>query len=178
MNRIDYTKLHILGRFNPNTEYTDYFERIGVVTNVAGCDAWVEGENGDDQIAVEIVSRLNKNRRGYQRVMEITLSKYKDSYHVELARIDSKYQGHGIAPKVYKYLMRKLGIILKAGNQQSPGGRYIWAKMASMAGLDVFALDGRGNYYDVEVDDNELVTTYGKIYDDSRRRMHVFAVAG
>ena len=47
-----------------------------------------------------------------------------------------------------------------------------------MAGLDVFALDGRGNYYDVEVDDNELVTTYGKIYDDSRRRMHVFAVAG
>jgi len=175
MNRIDYTKQHKLGRFNPNSEWTDEYARVGAVRGL-DCDVWVEGEDGDEYINIEVVQRWNENRQGYQRVMEIQLTRKKNSYIVDLARIDSKFQGFGIAPRIYKYLLRKLGIILQAGEMQSPGGRSIWARMASMSGIDMFALDSRGNHYDVEAEDNELMTDNERLYD-GRKKMRVFAMA-
>lgn len=175
MNRIDYTKQHNLGRFNPESYFTDEYEYRGIVSGLSECGMWVEGENGDEFIEIDIVLRRDTNRLGYKRVMEISLSKQKGSYIVDMARIDSRFQGHGIAPKIYKSIIKKLGIILQAGEMQSPGGRSIWARMANMKGIELFALDSRGKYYDVDVDENELMSDDERLYD-GRRKMRVYAM--
>jgi len=170
--RIEYSRKHDLGRFNPNTVWTEEYVLLGNLNRML---VYVEGEAGDEYINVDVVS-LDYNRLGYKRIMEIQLSRKKNSYIVDISRIDSKFQGFGIAPQVYRYLLRKLSIVLQAGEVQSPGGRSIWARMADMSGINLMALDGRKNHYDVEADDGELIADGVKLYDGPKR-MRLFAYA-
>ena len=139
---------------------------IGKLRNML---VYIEGDVGEDVIIVK--AYLNKPLRDnkYQPIADLILCKeyYKNAYHVDLMRIDNRYQGHGIAPKFYRYVMKKLGIVIQAGRMQSAGGRQIWSKLCDMKDVVMFGRKGR-RLYQLEVDDEtgELVTLEGvKVYD-------------
>lgn len=175
MHRISYTRNHPLGRFRPNTEFTDEYVYSGVVSGVNSLECWIEGTADDDYISVEYVLRNDTHKTGKKRVMELGLSRQNGAFHVDMARIDTKFQGFGIAPKLYRFVIRKLGIVLQAGSSQSPGGRSVWARMAKMSGIKLVAKDGHNKFYDVEYDDDELYIENESLYD-GRKKLKIFAM--
>lgn len=84
--------------------------------------------------------------------VDISQQNLKHAYHIDYTRLASKYQGHGIMPYIYRYVMKKTGIILQAGRSQSPGGRSIWAKLCSFDDILV-AKAKRKELIPVEVDE-------------------------
>jgi hypothetical protein len=69
----------------------------------------------------------------------VELSKEKGAWHVNLVNVDSRYKGKNLAVKIYKFLLKKLDITLMAGTSASPGGRYVWNKLAKERGVMVYA---------------------------------------
>jgi hypothetical protein len=64
----------------------------------------------------------------------------KNRLKIQIMRIDSQYQGYGLAPKIYKQIMKSTGKILEAGSTQSAGGRSIWYSLCKMSGVTVYAV--------------------------------------
>ena len=152
-------------------------KRIG---SFRGMDVYVEGDIGqDDWFCVYVYRRLkSKNTKSRQTIAELTLSDdyCKGAYHVDLMRIDHRYQGHGIAPMLYRYLMKKLGIILQAGTMQSGGGRRLWAELAKMKDIMVYASYKRkheAHVIELEKEDEELHLDGIRLYDG--RPIYTFA---
>ena len=86
-----------------------------------------------------------KGRRKAQRAMFLTLRNHRENmFAVEMVRVDSKYQGFGLANKVYKKLMDDFGISLITDKYQSPGGQHIWYKMFETKGVQIHAIKGTG----------------------------------
>jgi len=76
-----------------------------------------------------------------RRIMTIQLcKKVGDTYSVDLVKIDSKFQGFKLAPKVYKKLVRA-GITLVTGGMQSAGGQYIWSQLVGTKGIQMSAFN-------------------------------------
>ena len=75
-------------------------------------------------------------------VDELGLSKRNGAWHVDLIEVDSRYKGKKLATKLYRFLMKTLGITLMAGTSQSAGGRYIWNTLAKDKGITVYAKKG------------------------------------
>lgn len=173
MNRIDMGKKVTLYRTEPEGKF---------LGRLSGMLVYVEGDEFDDQLVVtayrdEPVGSRKKTR---QPIAELMLFRehFANAYHVDLMRVDNRFQGHGIGPKLYRYVLRKLRIVIQAGSMQSGGGRKIWAKLAEMPGVFVFASHRRGRQlFDVEVDENEELTSdQVKLYD-GQRSVYTFAVA-
>jgi len=179
MERIGYSKRV---KFYPEElegEYVGRFRKMLV---------YLVGEVGDE--VINIKAYLNRPRGArvvrYQPVIEVSLSTgdaayTKNAYHVDLCQIDYRFQGHGLAPIFYRYLLRKLGIAIQAGLSQSPGGRNIWANLCKMPGILVFAtLTTRKteNIFPIELDkeDDELHHDDIEIYDGDRE-VYAFATA-
>ena len=92
---------------------------------------------------LELVQHGKGNKA--QRAMFLTLREQRENvYAVEMVRVDSKYQGFGLANKVYKKLMDKYGISLITDEYQTPGGQHIWYKMFETKGIQVHAVKGNG----------------------------------
>ena len=92
---------------------------------------------------LELVQHGTGNKA--QRAMFLTLREQRENvYAVEMVRVDSKYQGFGLANKVYKKLMDKYGISLITDEYQTPGGQHIWYKMFETKGIQVHAVKGNG----------------------------------
>lgn len=149
-----------LGKFKPN----DQFEKIG---SYKGLSVWLaqDGKFMNVQIARKSGANITRlfGRARYNSVMIIDLEKskarvFKDSYEITMVIIDSTYQGFGLAPKIYRYLMRKIGITLKAGIQQSPGGRSIWNDLAKCKDVQVVGKKN-GNCYDMEAGEEREMST-------------------
>ena len=83
---------------------------------------------------------------------------FKESYEIAMVQIDSKYQGFGLAPKIYRYLMKKIGVTLKAGTQQSYGGRSIWNDLAAYKDVQVVGKKNK-DCYDMEAGEEREMTT-------------------
>lgn len=172
MDRIDMSKRIVIGREVPDGTY---------IGKLRGMRVYLEGSVGDDIICVR--TYLDKVYPGgkYQPVADLNLSKdYCDgAYHVDLMRVDHRFQGHGLAPLLYRYVLRKLGIVLQAGKYQSAGGRKLWAQLAKMKDVTVFACYRRGKEAlvidDLDQDDEELHHESVKLYDG--RTIYTFAVA-
>lgn len=172
MHRIDYQKTSKLGR----TYYEYLAEEDFVYTGkCAGLEVFVA--DGIGYMEVEVVDPHAKRGKWIKRAMTITLTYERKAWHVDIVSVDDKYKGFGLAPKVYRYLMRKLGIVMQCGKMQSPGGRYIWATLAKMPGVFMKALDGRGNMYEVEPEDGELISDEVELYD-GRKSIRVLASYG
>lgn len=124
---------------------------------------------------IEVLDLSTTRRNKTRRIMQITLTYTKrGSYTVEMVSIDRKYQGHGIAPRIYRYIMRKFGIVLEAGSQQSPGGRSVWAALSKMTRITMHAIDSKFNFYDVEAIDGELISDDIDVYN-GRKVVRVLA---
>lgn len=141
---------------------------------------YILGEVGDEVISIKAYQNKPTGVRviKYQPIAEVSLScgskaYTKHAYHVDLCQIDYRFQGHGIAPLIYRYLLCKLGIAIQAGISQSAGGRGIWAKLSKMPGVLVFAtLTTRKtrNIFPIELEkeDDELYHDEFEIYDGDR----------
>jgi predicted GNAT family acetyltransferase len=139
MDRISLSKKNIrLGYFKPEEANNDYgCEYVHVKRCYhLGIDIWMDSTSDTSTIEVEFVCMYTN-----KRIMEMTLSKVNrksKAYHVDITKMDSKYQGKGLAPKLYRQLLKSTGIILKAGECQSAGGRYVWNVMAGYHDLTVY----------------------------------------
>ena len=172
MERISYSKKSKLGyttlKFLEENDY-DYVGKCAGLCVYAG--------QGGDAMDVEVVDPRSCRGDRAKRAMTITLTYERKAWHVDIVSVDDKYKGFGLAPKVYRHLMRKLGIVMQCGKMQSPGGRYIWATLASMPGVFMQALDYRNNMYDVEAEDGELYSDEVELYD-GRKSIRVLASYG
>jgi len=103
--------------------------------------------------SVVVIDNSVRKYRGSRRVvMEI------DTYHVRrngiryrvmhYTRMDNRYRGCGIAPRVYEIVAKSSGPIM-SGDSQSPGGRAIWNSLVKRGRTFTAAL-WKGTHYSVE----------------------------
>ena len=105
----------------------------------AGLEVWVD-EEGKRALFVTVVDRSMVDKDGMPRVaMQIDLSLQGNSWHIDIARTDSRYKGRNLAVRVYVLLMKKRRLALKAGTAQSIGGRKIWNKLNRHPDILVYA---------------------------------------
>lgn len=173
MYRISYQKNHRLGMFAMRTNQEAGFMYVGKFN---GFEVWCN--ELDDELSYDVVDNRNGRRK---RVLELDLdyNHKMASWHVEIVRIDQRYRGMNLAPKFYRWIMRNQQITLQAGENQSPGGRYIWSQLAQMKSVSLIAIDSRGNQYEVHDEENwgELDSDDVQLYD-SNRKVNVFAYYG
>ena len=78
----------------------------------------------------------------HRYVAYLGLSKRNGAWHVDLVEVDSRYKGKKLANKLYRFVLKTLGITLMAGSSQSVGGRYIWNTLAKDRNITVYAKKG------------------------------------
>ena len=179
MERIGYSKRV---KFYPEELEGEYIGKL------KGMLVYVEGEAGDELINAKLYLNKPTGVRvvRYQPIAELNLSSgslgyTKNAYHADLSQIDYRFQGHGLMPLLYRFLLRRMGIAIQAGVSQSPGGRSIWAKLSKMPGVLVFAtLTTRKtkNIFPIELDkeDEELHHDELEIYDGDQE-VYAYATA-
>ena len=137
------------------------------------CDIWVYDRN----VTKRIRNWDDDMETRYRIAARVELSKERGAWHVDLLSVDSRYKGNNLAIKIYKFLMKKMDITLKAGTSQSAGGRYVWNKLSKTPGVVVYA---KKSPYSKVIDfpkagNRELV---GKMFDLYDSDAEIFAVAG
>lgn len=125
---------------------------------------------------IHVEGSLNDGN-AYRHVFELVLRQVGEKvYTIDMIAFDNKYQGFSIATKLYKMVMKKLGIILEAGQSQSPGGRGLWCALSKVPGVEVFGSTNRKAkflYEMVATDDGELTTECGiNPYDKNSFRIY------
>ena len=124
-----------------------------------------DGQSGDGEMETR-----------YRIVATVDLTKQRGAWHVDMLKVDSRYKGKNLAIKIYKFLMRKMDIIMMAGSEQSAGGRYVWNKLARSPGVMVYA---KKSPYSKIIDfpksgKRELTSKRFNLYDSNAE---IFAVA-
>ena len=158
---------------------------LELVGRAFGYDIYVEKEERTYNVIWVYDRNVTKRIRNWDDDMEtryriaarVELSKERGAWHVDLLSVDSRYKGNNLAIKVYKFLMKKMDITLKAGTSQSAGGRYVWNKLSKTPGVVVYA---KKSPYSKVIDfpktgKRELV---GKVFDLYDSNAEIFAVTG
>ena len=165
--------------------YLDYSVRNGeFVGRTLGYDVYVEYETNGMVVSAYDGSKSKRFRNNaygeiethYRVAAEVELSKDRNTWMIAMVRVDSRYKGKNLAVKLYKFLLRKMDITLMAGTCQSPGGRYVWNKLAKESGVTVFAkLLPHSNKIDFpKSGKKELYSNMFALYNS---RAEIFAVA-
>ena len=112
----------------------------------------------------------------YRAVAYLGLSKKSGAWHVDLVEVDSRYKGKKLANKLYRFVLKTLGITLMAGSSQSVGGRYIWNTLAKDRHVTVYAKKGvYSNIIDFpKTGKRELV---GNLFNLYETKAAIYAVA-
>ena len=158
---------------------------LELVGRAFGYDIYVEKEESTYNVIWVYDRNVTKRIRNWDDDMEtryriaarVELSKERGAWHVDLLSVDSRYKGNNLAIKIYKFLMRKMDITLKAGTSQSAGGRYVWNKLSKTPGVVVYAKKSPySKVFDFpKAGKRELV---GKVFDLYDSDAEIFAVAG
>ena len=158
---------------------------LELVGRAFGYDIYVEKEERTYNVIWVYDRNVTKRIRNWDDDMEtryriaarVELSKERGAWHVDLLSVDSRYKGNNLAIKIYKFLMRKMDITLKAGTSQSAGGRYVWNKLSKTPGVVVYAKKSPySKVFDFpKTGKRELV---GKVFDLYDSDAEIFAVAG
>lgn len=129
---------------------TSKHEYVGNIKNLQVYGSWV----GDGEYRIDVV--IDNGNTKVDSVMQLWLYEERENiYSITMVRIGPQYQGFGLAPKVYKFLMRKMGIKLMTATLQSPGGQAIWWEMAR-SGVKISGITYRGRkVFDVEPDTDQ-----------------------
>ena len=130
METIDIRKSERINKVKLDEDYT-YLGHIG--------DILVYSYSTDDE---EYLVRLLIDTGGRSMtcagVLDLTKD-HKGVYSVLMVRIAKEYQGFDIAPKVYRMVMKKLGISISTHNCQSLGGQSIWTRLFRQKGVQIAA---------------------------------------
>src|SRR5210317_1078803 len=173
MERIDMKKRVKMGRFNPFKRHETF---VGKLKNML---VFADGNLKDDDSTVlfYVYHDLFDSLGRYQQIAELCLTNEicENAYHVDLIRVNSRFQGFDISPKLYYYIMKKFGIVIQAGSSQSAGGRKIWSKLCKMKNVIVFGTSGR-KFVQMDIDEEtgELCADGAKVYNDGRSRFKTF----
>ena len=159
-------------------------EDLELVGRAFGYDIYIEKEERtynvvwvyDRNITKRVRTPYGDMETRYRIAAKVVLSKERGAWHVVLLSVDSRYKGNNLAIKLYKFLMKKLDITLKAGTCQSAGGRYVWNKLSKTPGVVVYAKKSPySKVFDFPKTGNrELV---GKVFDLYNSDAEIFAVA-
>jgi len=126
-------------------------EDLELVGRAFGYDIYIEKEERTYNVVWVYDRNITKRSRRsvtfddgmmetrYRIAAKVEMSKERGAWHVDMLSVDSRYKGNNLAIKIYKFLMRKMDITLKAGTSQSAGGRYVWNKLAKTPGVVVYA---------------------------------------
>jgi hypothetical protein len=157
---------------------------LELVGRAFGYDLYVDKEERTYQVVWVYDRNVTKRLRNicgemetrYRIAAKIEMSKERGAWHIDMLQVDSRYKGKNLAIKIYKFLMKKMNITLKAGTSQSAGGRYVWNKLAKTPGVVVYA---KKSPYSKVIDfpktgNRELV---GKMFDLYGSNADIFAVA-
>jgi len=160
-------------------------EDLELVGRAFGYDIYIEKEERTYNVVCVYDRNITKRVRTpygdmetrYRIAAKVVLSKERGAWHVVLLSVDSRYKGNNLAIKLYKFLMKKLDITLKAGTCQSAGGRYVWNKLSKTSGVVVYA---KKSPYSKVIDfpktgNRELI---GKVFDLYDSDAEIFAVIG
>ena len=149
--------------------YDIYVDKVESTYN----DIWVYDRN----VTKRVRTLYGDMETRYRIAARVELSKERGAWHVDLLSVDSRYKGNNLAIKIYKFLMRKMDITLKAGTSQSAGGRYVWNKLSKTPGVVVYAKKSPySKVFDFpKAGNRELV---GKVFDLYDSDAEIFAVAG
>jgi len=178
MDRIHMKKSEKLGYFDCRPTYEDW-EKIGSFRRL---HVYVD-RSMDGFMEIEVVDPTVTHGRSPQRlkrVLYINLSRTKfKAWHVDITKLDKSYAGRGIAAQAYRYIIKKLGITLQAGECQSKGGRKLWYDLAQIMDLQLFAKSKASRRYEVGIDceNREVWLPNGKEVYDTEKEMYVFATA-
>jgi hypothetical protein len=158
---------------------------LELVGRAFGYDIYVEKEERTYNVIWVYDRNVTKRIRNWDDDMEtryriaarVELSKERGAWHIDMLSVDSRYKGNNLAIKIYKFLMRKMDITLKAGTSQSAGGRYVWNKLSKTPGVVVYAKKSPySKVFDFpKAGKRELV---GKVFDLYDSDAEIFAVAG
>lgn len=136
--------------------------------------------NGEERSVIIIDPNSSKSKK-FKIIMRIDLFRVLgNAWFVEEVGIASKYQGFGLAPKAYRFVMQSLNIIMRSGNEQSPGGNYIWNELNKYSDIDIYAIDIKNKYewYDVESTDHGILECDSlSLYDEDDRFNSNFLIA-
>ena len=174
MDRIEMKKSERLGYFD--TKSLDY-RKIGSFRKLhVYVDDSILG-----YIDVDVVDPTVQHGRSPQRLkrvltIQLSITEFK-AFHIDLTKLDKTYSGRGIAAQAYRYIIKKLGITLQAGEAQSKGGRKVWYDIAQIMDLAVWAKSRYSKAYEVGIDpqEREVWLPSGKEVYDGSKRMFVFA---
>ena len=149
--------------------YDIYIDKVDSTYN----DIWVYDRN----VTKRVRTLYGDMETRYRIAAKVELSKERGAWHVDLLSVDSRYKGNNLAIKIYKFLMRKMDITLKAGTSQSAGGRYVWNKLSKTPGVVVYAKKSPySKVFDFpKAGNRELVSKVFDLYDSDAE---IFAVAG
>jgi hypothetical protein len=141
------------------------------------CDIWVYDRNVTKRCRRSVTYDDGLMETRYRIAAKVEMSKERGAWHIDMLSVDSRYKGNNLAIKIYKFLMRKMDITLKAGTSQSAGGRYVWNKLSKTPGVVVYAKKSPySKVFDFpKAGKRELV---GKVFDLYDSDAEIFAVAG
>ena len=151
-----------------------------LVGRAFGYNIYVEQEERSYQVIWVYDRNVTKKICGETRfriAAVVELSKERGAWHVDMLQVDSRYKGQNLAVKLYRFLMRKMAITMKAGSSQSAGGRYVWNKLAKTPVVLIYAKKSPySKVFDFpKAGKRELV---GKMFDMYDSDAEIFAVAG
>ena len=137
MDRISFGKAVNLG-------YSD-LEDMEYIGKIGGYEVYRQDYDYGDYVgtAFDVIDPnvvRGKRQPTYKRVMEIELAQeYSKAWHVNISRVDKKYQGEGLSFRIYRFLLSKIpGFVLQAGTSQSPGGAYILYKLSQFKDVLIY----------------------------------------
>src|SRR5210317_2151164 len=133
MIRIDWTQQHKLVKFTKQDKDESVF-----VGKFKGLDVW-NYTNGKDKCFYLIKNNIVVSQIWYDIISS-------NIWKIIVTQVDRKFQGFGFVPKFYKWLMKKHNVILQAGIEQSAGGRNMWAQLADVKGVSVYAVKGKQSF--------------------------------
>jgi hypothetical protein len=141
------------------------------------CDIWVYDRNVTKRCRRSVTYDDGLMETRYRIAAKVEMSKERGAWHIDMLSVDSRYKGNNLAIKIYKFLMRKMDITLKAGTSQSAGGRYVWNKLSKTPGVVVYAKKSPySKVFDFpKAGKRELI---GKVFDLYDSNAEIFAVAG
>ena len=99
----------------------------------------------------------------------ISLDKDGKGWIASYSKITTKYQGRGLGLELYKFIIKKLGILLISDMSQTPGSQKVWVKLAQTPGIYVYGRrtsPGRKTqFFQVEPDALNQLSGELEVYD-------------
>ncbi len=95
----------------------------------------------------------------------------KDCYRVGYIRFRSSIRGGGLAQKLYRKIVRELGIVIMSGSVQSPHSQILWKRLCRGRQPRVYVMDRARRIVPARIQSGEIVSASGGAYDDPKRVM-------